>query len=130
MLLTVVGNGLRPAMNTCSSAPPVSFCTRKNLGKRAVPRRRAAKKFPLPVARIAKAAVLANRLGIVAALAQCLPVALVPEQIPVSTVRHDVVDDRGGNRSAEALARRTQRMQAQVQGACLAPPGIVTARCS
>ena len=60
--------------------------------------RRGRKDFPpLPACvlfdRPPEAAVLAGGFGIVAALAQRLPVALVPEERPVPFVRFDVIDD-------------------------------------
>ena len=96
--------------------------------------RRGCKDFtPLPGSslfdRPPEAAVLASGFCIVAALAQRLPVALVPEECPVTFVRLDVIDDRGGDRPAMALAFGAQRMPAKVQGTCLAPSGVVPARC-
>ena len=43
---------------------------------------------------VAEAAIFACRLGIVAALAQRLPVAAQPEHQLVATMRDDVIDDR------------------------------------
>ena len=39
------------------------------------------------------AAFFCHSLNVVTVLAQGLPIALVPEQLMVSSVRHDVIDD-------------------------------------
>ena len=107
--------------------PPYFILHAQKFGHAGGAARRGRKDFtPLPGSslfdRPPEAAVLAGGFGIVAALAQCLPVALVPEERPVLFVRFDVIDDRGGDRPAMVLALGTQRMLAQVQGARTAPP--------
>jgi hypothetical protein len=53
-------------------------------------------------------------LLIVACLAQALPIALIPEQFPVTTVRLDVVDDRRLNVPSLCQTHYTQRMCGKV----------------
>jgi hypothetical protein len=85
--------------------------------------------IPLPVASIAKPTVLARGFDIMAAFAERLPVALVPEQITVSSMRRDVINDRGGNRPAVSAALGAQWMLAQEQRSRTAPSGIITTTC-
>ena len=78
--------------------------------------RRGRKDFtPLPVANFEwspKAAVLAGGFGIMTRFAECLPVAPVPEQLLVSPMRNDMIDDLCGSDSTFAFARRAQRVLA------------------
>jgi len=57
--------------------------------------------------------ILARGLRVVARLAQRLPVAFVPEQVPVAAVRTDVVDYRGGCDHARFPADRANGILAE-----------------
>lgn len=62
---------------------------------------------------------------IVAGLAQRLPVALVPEEFRIATMRDDVVNDRRGNISSVPLTLSAQRMPMKVSLRRLLPsPGV------
>jgi hypothetical protein len=60
-----------------------------------------------------------------AGLAQALPVALVPEQDRIATVRHDVVHHRRGLQAPCLSARHAQRVAGKVCGPGPAPAGTV-----
>ena len=62
---------------------------------------------------------------VMAVLAQCLPVILIPEQILVSPVRNDVVHHRRSSQPAFLLALDAQWMPSQVCCPCLAPPTVI-----
>ena len=63
---------------------------------------------------------------VVMRLAEWLPVVLVPEQRLVSTVRADVVDDRGGGDLAFPLTHDAERMLTQEAEPGSFPSAIVT----
>src|SRR5688500_7820468 len=71
-------------------------------------------------------APLARGLGVMAALAQPLPVRLVPEQLLIAAVRHDMVDRRRGLYAPLGLAPHTERMTRQV-GSSRTPPAWAVA---
>lgn len=54
--------------------------------------------------------VFRHRLMIMAALAKGLPVFFVPEQLRITTMRCDVVNDRRGDETSLRLAADTPRM--------------------
>ena len=60
-----------------------------------------------------------------APLAKRLPVALVPEQLPVTPVRYDVIYNLRLGKPAFALALLAKRIGFQVSLACLLPVMIV-----
>lgn len=64
---------------------------------------------------------------IVAGLAQRLPVALVPEEFRIATMRDDVVNDRRGNISSVPLTLSAQRMPMKVSLRRLLPSPVVSA---
>ena len=76
-----------------------------------------------------EAAVLAGGFGIVTRFTKCLPVAPVPEQLLVSPMRNDVIDDLCGSDSTFAFARRAQRVLAKEYGPRLAPARVVATAC-
>ena len=73
--------------------------------------------------------MLIHRPGfpVVALFAQRLPVALVPEQLPVAPVRYDVIYNLRLGKPAFALALLAKRIGFQVSLACFAPVMIITA---
>ena len=74
--------------------------------------------------------ILVARLHIVMMFAQRLPVARVPEELRVTTVRADVIHDRRFDVLALALALYAQRVREQEQLREPSPTGIVTTRSS
>lgn len=60
---------------------------------------------------------------------QCLPVALIPEQLLVSSVWNDVIHNRRLHIPAALQALCTQRMSLQEQHPCLPSPAIIPALC-
>ena len=79
----------------------------------------------LPVAWIAKPAVLPRRLGVMAALAQRLPVRLVPKQRLIALVRDDVIHHRGWHDTPVTLAQGAQRVRCQEHCSCPPPARAV-----
>ncbi|MDD3512394.1 MAG: hypothetical protein PHV21_00085 [Synergistaceae bacterium] len=69
--------------------------------------------------------VLGQGLGIMAGLAQALPVCFIPEQRGVATVRFNVIYDCGRRQLALALALGAQRVRAEERFADLSPAPIV-----
>ena len=65
--------------------------------------------------------VLGAGLDTVVAVAECLPVALVPEEQSVAAVRDDVVNVRGPDVLAFLHALHTQRMRFKITPARLLP---------
>ena len=65
---------------------------------------------------------------VMAVLAQCLPVILIPEQILVSPVRNDVVHHRRSGQPAFLLALDAQWMPSQVCCPRLAPFAVIPAK--
>ena len=116
--------------------PPPEFCGHtQRAGHRSLSRRMAEIGGPLPIGpwpSVASApAALARGLGIVAPLAQRSPIRLVPEQLLVTSVRHDMVDHR---RRLDPLCRRApyaQRVASEIPPPRPAPAGaIAPARCA
>ena len=70
--------------------------------------------------------ILVAGLHIVMMFAERLPVARVPEELRVATVRTDVIHDRRLDVPAFALARCAQRVREQEQLRESSPTGIVT----
>ena len=70
---------------------------------------------------------LCHRFSVVALLAEALPVRLIPEQLWIAAVRHDVVNHSGSGVSPLFHADNTQRMCLQICSARLLPPAVVTA---
>ena len=64
-------------------------------------------------------------VGVVALLAQRLPVALIPEQFDVALVRLDVVDHVGRHHLSKLSVHAAQRMRAQELHARPAPCSVV-----
>ena len=62
-----------------------------------------------------------------ALLAEALPVRLIPEQLWIAAVRHDVVNHSGSGVSPLFHADNTQRMCLQICSARLLPPAVVAA---
>jgi hypothetical protein len=78
---------------------------------------------PLPVKHLARG------LATVAAMAKALPVAAIPEQLPVTLVRRDVIHIRGLHNNAQLIAVLANRIRPQVNqarrlpfGICIEPP--------
>lgn len=69
--------------------------------------------------------VLSPGLPAVAAVAEGLPVGLIPEQRPVPTVRDDVVHVRGLDEATFLPALRTERVRQEKSLACLLPCGSI-----
>ena len=65
-------------------------------------------------------------LAVVAGLAKSLPVALVPHQMRITTVRNDMVDHGRCREPSLCFATHTQRMPAEVRLAEPLPPAAVT----
>ena len=74
---------------------------------------------------ICRCTVLSARFFVVARLAQRLPVALVPKQIFITSVRYDVVNDRCLGISSLLQALGAQRMLSQELSAYLLPPAAI-----
>ena len=70
--------------------------------------------------------ILVARLHIVMMFAQRLPVARVPEELRITTVRSDVIHDRRLDVPAFALARYAQRVREKKQLREPSPAGIIT----
>ena len=64
-------------------------------------------------------------LAVVAELAKSLPVALVPHQMRITTVRNDMVDHGRCREPSLCFATHTQRMPAEVRLAEPLPPAAV-----
>lgn len=75
--------------------------------------------------RILQAAILAGGLLVVAALAQRLPVAPVPELQPVAPVGFDMVNHGGRHYQPPFSTTHTQRVVEQVQAASLLPVAVI-----
>ena len=71
-------------------------------------------------------AVLPSGLPVVASLAQCPPVAPVPEQLPVTTVGNDMIHHRGFRVPAVLSALLTQRVRLEELFRRLAPCMVVS----
>ena len=71
--------------------------------------------------------VLCQRLSVVALLAKSLPVALVPEQLLVTTVRYNVIHHCSLGVPSQFHALHAQRMALKVGFACLLPSAAVSA---
>ena len=72
---------------------------------------------------------LASGLATVAAMAKALPIRPIPEQLPVTLVRRDVIHVRGLHNNVQLIAISTDWMGAQVNqarrfpfGICIEPP--------
>ena len=74
-------------------------------------------------------AVFMPCLLIMVALAQGLPVALIPEQFLLTSVRHLVVDDRCFNVLSIFQALHTQRMYREILLAGFLPFAAIAALC-
>jgi hypothetical protein len=74
-------------------------------------------------------AALARGLGVMAGLAQALPVRLVPEQERVATVRHHMVDHGRGHHASLSSAGSAQRALRQEGCPGPAPAGTITSAC-
>ena len=72
-------------------------------------------------------APFARGLGVMAALAQTLPIVLVPEQRLLASMRHDMVDDRRRYDPACRVAGGAQRMPCEKYPSRIAPPRAITA---
>lgn len=68
-------------------------------------------------------------LAIVAWFAKGLPVVRVPEEFLVTTVRRDVVDDRGGDVTIVLCTNHAKGIRAQETRASIAPASIVASLC-
>ena len=83
---------------------------------------------PTPLRLIAEATVFGGGLGAMAWLTESLPVALVPEQIHITPMRDDVVDQDRWCCLALALALFTEWVRLPVSLAGLLPVVVVTPR--
>ena len=81
------------------------------------------KQFLVPINRVD---VLRQCLAVVVRLAETLPIALVPEQLLVTTVRYDVIHHCSLGVPSQFHALHTQRMALEVGFARLLPPATVT----
>ena len=62
-----------------------------------------------------------------AVLAQGLPVVLVPEQVSVPAVWHDVINDSSGAQLSPGLAKLAKRVPLQVSFPGSTPSGVISA---
>ena len=69
--------------------------------------------------------VLGHGLGIMAGLTQRLPVFLVPEQLLVTSMGNDVVNNRGWHNFTLLLATNTQRVGSKERFPGSLPPSVV-----
>lgn len=69
--------------------------------------------------------VLGHGLGIMAGLTQRLPVFLVPEQLLVTSMGNDVVNNRGWHNLTLLLATDTQRVGSKERFPGSLPPSVV-----
>lgn len=74
--------------------------------------------------------VFSSCLLIVMLLTKRLPVVLIPKELLISTVRHDVVDDRCLHVPSFPLAHTTKRMRCEKSPALLLPPAAIPTACS
>ena len=81
-------------------------------------------KGSVPISRVD---VFRQRLSVVALLAKSLPVALVPEQLLVTTVRYNVIHHCSLGVPSQFHALHAQRMALKVGFACLLPSAAVSA---
>ena len=72
-------------------------------------------RIQLPDILARRCAFFALLISIMVALAQGLPVVFIPEQLPITTMRLDVVDDCCRHEAALAFAHCAQRMLGQVK---------------
>lgn len=79
-------------------------------------------KGSVPISRVD---VLRQCLSVVTLLAKTLPVALVPEQFLVTTVRYDVIHHRSLSVPSQLHALHAQRMALEVGFTCLLPSAAV-----
>ena len=70
---------------------------------------------------VCRAAIFQPGLLVVMGLAQRLPVASIPEEVPVSTVRHDVVSIRCPDSEPMLIAFPAERLPDQLVGAAFRP---------
>ena len=73
--------------------------------------------------------VFGQRLFIVAAFAERLPVILVPEKFLVTTMRNDVIHDRCPDVLALLGTHHTKRMRFQIRLSGFLPPPVVSTLC-
>ena len=85
------------------------------------------KNFSVPIFR---PAILVARLEIVVLFAQALPVALIPEQLLVSTMRNDVVNHSGLHIPSFLHALDAQGMRVEILLSCLLPCAVVASAAS
>lgn len=70
--------------------------------------------------------VFCHCLLVMTSLAECLPVRHVPEELFVSSVRNDVVNNRCSDQPSVLVAPRAQRMLVKEHKPCFTPPIIIT----
>jgi hypothetical protein len=124
--------GIQGCRHFAPGYPPPEFRGRTRATARPVPAGRSRKqiRYPPGPSRGAPAAFVRG-LRIMTRLAGRRPVAPVPEQPLVATVRHDMVHDRRRRHAASGLAGRAQRMLRQEGGSGPPPAGAVApARCA
>ena len=68
----------------------------------------------------------ASRLLVMVALAQALPVAFIPEQLPVATMRNDVIDYSRRSQLVLFHAFHTQRISGEESLSRCPPPGVIS----
>ena len=76
-----------------------------------------------------RSVVLVSGFPVMAGLAKSLPVAFVPHQMRITTVRNDMVDHGRCREPSLCLATHTQGMPAEVRLAESLPPAAVSTLC-
>ena len=74
---------------------------------------------------ILRSAVFASGFPVMAGLAKSLPVAFIPHQVRITTVRNDMVDHGRRREPSLCFATHTQRMPAEVHLAEPLPPAAI-----
>jgi hypothetical protein len=82
----------------------------------------------MDVLAMTKSAIFPRRFCIMVALAQGLPVRLIPKQLAIAFVRDDMINHRSQNNFPSPLANHTQRMRQQKRHP-RAPPCAVISTC-
>ena len=123
--------GIQAFRRSAPGYPPPEFRGRTRSRARPVPARPDRRdSTPPPAPRISASAAsapaaLARRLGVMAALARRSPVALVPEQLQITSVGHHVVDHRRRLEAVLSPAGDAQRVACQVCSPRPPPAGAV-----